>query len=541
MSHELPSGSRGSSPTTATPAIDGAIATTGLPLRWLYAQSQLHLRPITSPITSPITQPEHHSDHQVAHPADMHFTTVGSSELADPGEFLPPGSIVLTTGVGFKQRNEDFDAYVHRAADRGITAIGFGVGLEYPTVPQQLIAAARAYRIGLFLIPREIPFTRIIEAVAREHQRRAQLEQRMAAQIQEELNRTSHTSGIEGIVQVLSHRTHSAVAAAWGEQVVRSDSAEHSPAASARLDAALTHASPAHAGTVTAPPGAVLYEVPLGPTSADGVLLTARDHAFTPAERGVFKHAAGLISLVQRQHIAPHTIPSTRLAWEAVASHMVGLDGTSDRLTTALAPLTDADGRVRLLAFRSHSPAAAARAALRDRVVAAFERSGLEFIDLPAPREGAHLVFAAAVPDEVVSLLDATPTAVSAPTAVSGLSGDVLYSVVVAMRPAHRGQPLPEPPSLPAWTGNAAVRPVLHARFRETLQRIHDADPTLFDTAVAFLTTDGHVGDTAATLGIHRHTARARLQQIAALGCDLSVPETRAELLILARLFQPEG
>ena len=109
------------------------------------------------------------------------------------------------------------------------------------------------------------------------------------------------------------------------------------------------------------------------------------------------------------------------------------------------------------------------------------------------------------------------------------------------MRPAHRGQPLPEPPSLPAWTGNAAVRPVLHARFRETLQRIHDADPTLFDTAVAFLTTDGHVGDTAATLGIHRHTARARLQQIAALGCDLSVPETRAELLILARLFQPEG
>ena len=351
MSHELPSGSRGSSPTTATPAIDGAIATTGLPLRWLYAQSQLHLRPITSPIT----QPEHHSDHQVAHPADMHFTTVGSSELADPGEFLPPGSIVLTTGVGFKQRNEDFDAYVHRAADRGITAIGFGVGLEYPTVPQQLIAAARAYRIGLFLIPREIPFTRIIEAVAREHQRRAQLEQRMAAQIQEELNRTSHTSGIEGIVQVLSHRTHSAVAAAWGEQVVRSDSAEHSPAASARLDAALTHASPAHAGTVTAPPGAVLYEVPLGPTSADGVLLTARDHAFTPAERGVFKHAAGLISLVQRQHIAPHTIPSTRLAWEAVASHMVGLDGTSDRLTTALAPLTDADGRVRLLAFRSET------------------------------------------------------------------------------------------------------------------------------------------------------------------------------------------
>lgn len=487
-----------------------------LPLRWLYAQSHLSLTPIINNNVVPEV-----------------FTSVGSSELADPGEFLPEGSVVLTIGVGFAQRGEDFDAYVNRAAERGISAIGFGVGLQYPHVPEGLIAAARAHNVGIFSIPRSVPFTRIIETVAREYQRRAQLEQRRVSQIQEELNRVSHTAGVEGIAQVLSHRTASAVRVVWGDQLIR---AAHPSAHSAAHPTAhpSTHAP-------TGPSPASVYEVPLGSSNANGVLVATRDSVFSPAERGVFKHAAGLISLVQRQHTAPHTIPSTKLAWVAVASQLLGLSDTNTRLATALAPIADVDGRVRLLAFRPRSPGHAARLTLRKRVLAAYIDADLAFIDLPAPSHEAHVVLAADVPDAVSSVLDATPAAMSAPMDVTRLSRDALHSVVVAMRPVRRGQPLPEPPVLPVWTGNAAVRPVLHARFRETLQRIHDADPTLFDTAVAFLTTDGHVGDTAATLGIHRHTARARLQQIAALGCDLSVPETRAELLILARLFPPES
>ncbi|MFW6691999.1 PucR family transcriptional regulator [Streptomyces sp. MAR4 CNX-425] len=90
-----------------------------------------------------------------------------TSELIDPVPYLEGGELILTTAL--KLDVDDADAmrrYVRRLVDAGVVGVGFGVGVNFDTVPETLLAAAREARLPLLGVPRKTPFIAISKVVS---------------------------------------------------------------------------------------------------------------------------------------------------------------------------------------------------------------------------------------------------------------------------------------------------------------------------------------------------------------------------------------
>ncbi|MEV4312694.1 PucR family transcriptional regulator [Actinocrispum sp. NPDC049592] len=81
------------------------------------------------------------------------------SELADPGPFLRPGTLLLTTGIQLGDPEE----YVGRL---DVVGIGFGVGLSHESVPDGLIATCQQNSVPLLEVPLATRFADIVRFVA---------------------------------------------------------------------------------------------------------------------------------------------------------------------------------------------------------------------------------------------------------------------------------------------------------------------------------------------------------------------------------------
>ena len=80
---------------------------------------------------------------QVVAPSTSRFALAQTNELEDATEFIQPDSLVLTVGIAFKDSQTDLGRYIDHLADAGAVAIGFGTGLTFASIPEQVIAAAR--------------------------------------------------------------------------------------------------------------------------------------------------------------------------------------------------------------------------------------------------------------------------------------------------------------------------------------------------------------------------------------------------------------
>ncbi|MFF4124787.1 PucR family transcriptional regulator [Microbispora rosea] len=89
---------------------------------------------------------------------------VAVSELEDPTPFLEGGELVLTTGM--RLSGGDAVPYVSRLVARGVTGLGFGVGLSHDAVPPAFAEAAEAAGLPLVEVPRATPFIAIGKAVS---------------------------------------------------------------------------------------------------------------------------------------------------------------------------------------------------------------------------------------------------------------------------------------------------------------------------------------------------------------------------------------
>lgn len=120
-------------------------------------------------------------------------TWVSSSDLADPTPFLVRQQVLLTTGSQFpRERGEaadgereapgridraeepaegtrartDYDPYVRRLAEAGVTALGFGTEVFLHRMPAGLILACQRYGLPLFEVPYRTPFIAAIRYAA---------------------------------------------------------------------------------------------------------------------------------------------------------------------------------------------------------------------------------------------------------------------------------------------------------------------------------------------------------------------------------------
>ena len=88
------------------------------------------------------------------------------TEVPDPTRWLKGGELLLTTGYGFVGAEEQQEALLTRLIDHNISGLGFGTGFSFDKVPPALVRVAEEYGFPLFEVPYHVPFIAITEAVA---------------------------------------------------------------------------------------------------------------------------------------------------------------------------------------------------------------------------------------------------------------------------------------------------------------------------------------------------------------------------------------
>jgi purine catabolism regulator len=88
------------------------------------------------------------------------------SEVPDPTKWLKGGELLLTTGYSFVGDEAQQVEQIKRLIDHNISGLGFGTGFSYDKVPPALVTVAQEYDFPLFEVPYHVPFIAITEAVA---------------------------------------------------------------------------------------------------------------------------------------------------------------------------------------------------------------------------------------------------------------------------------------------------------------------------------------------------------------------------------------
>jgi purine catabolism regulator len=140
---------------------------------------------------------------------------IHGSDLVDPTPFLSEGQMLLTTGTQFPDAAllSDFDAYVARLVARGVVALGFGTEVVRSGTPQELIAACVSQGLPLIEVPYPTPFIAIIRWAADviSHEARARDDWSLGAQRAISLAALSQ-GGLTGVLVALAEQLGARVA-----------------------------------------------------------------------------------------------------------------------------------------------------------------------------------------------------------------------------------------------------------------------------------------------------------------------------------------
>lgn len=84
-----------------------------------------------------------------------------TSELGDPGRWVEPGTVMLTTGllfIGHERDETQALSLIRDMREAKTTAMFFGVGVHFEEVPPALVAAARSENFPLYTVAAAVPF-----------------------------------------------------------------------------------------------------------------------------------------------------------------------------------------------------------------------------------------------------------------------------------------------------------------------------------------------------------------------------------------------
>ncbi|WP_329458527.1 PucR family transcriptional regulator [Streptomyces sp. NBC_01497] len=90
---------------------------------------------------------------------------VHAGEVPNIASLLKGGELLLTTGLGLGTRPADQRAFVRRLAERGIAALVVELGARFERLPETLVETARAARLPLVQLHREVAFVSVTEEV----------------------------------------------------------------------------------------------------------------------------------------------------------------------------------------------------------------------------------------------------------------------------------------------------------------------------------------------------------------------------------------
>lgn len=503
-------------------------------MSWVIEQSDLHLRLLAGSAG-------------VGREVNLVLTT----ELANPAEWLSGGELVLTTGISLPASGRGRRRYLQLLAESGVAAVGFGTGLTFDEVPDEVVESAEELGLALIEVPLRTPFAAVVQRVGA---RIAELEYDAvlrASRAQPRITRAVVNDGPRGVATELGRALKAAVVVLDPTGTVIATHPGNLGVTTVNLvrdsiePGAASGVQVLSEGTTVAQQG-----IRVGGRS-HGVLAVVSSAALSPVDLVLLGHATSLLALNFEKPARLQEVQ--RLLNEQALGLLLTGELDLDPVYAQLAPVADAEGRIRVLAveFDGESTLPSHRRRAEGAVVRALEAAG-------------HPVFVHGDDHRLTVLLPGAETAEGAAALLgeldgsvrkssrSGLSGpqplarltqavdDARLAASVAERGCH-------PLEFAALAGSALLstgpsRQVLITLGAAVLSPVVDHDAQhgsgLMAALRAFLEANGQWEAAAAAIGVHRHTMRKRIETAETLlGCDLGVARVRAELLlaILAR------
>ncbi|MGW6448438.1 PucR family transcriptional regulator [Lentzea sp. NPDC055074] len=414
------------------------------------------------------------------------------SELEDPTPYLVGEELLLTAGVRFPS---DVPAYVAGLVSSGVSAIGFGVEPEFPTVPPSLTEACAAQGMPLLEVPPSTPFLAVSQALGAVLAEIAVREQRMLADSQRALTRAAtRVRPVESVLTTLA--------------VVLNCRADLVDAAHAPEDVSSLVARVA-SGTGPRSASAQVGEdhVTLDPVES-AVLVVRRPAPLSPAERAVVAVALALLGLLRRD-LESERGQIARLAASALLRTEVS--GVEEVLGA---------GPYRVVAGESradHDVLAQRYGPLVSKVEGGFLALVADGLDVSGP-VGVSPVAVPAVPPARASEPAALPAA--------AIGAAVAEASSLLPRALATGEP-----ALPASDLSSLVDPVAARAFARRELAGLLGRPELVGTLRAWLGQHGSWDRAATVLGVHRNSVRHRISHAERLlGRDLGTADARASL-----------
>lgn len=470
---------------------------------------------------------------------------VHSSELEDPTPFLPPRTVLLTTGTRFRSmpRQEDADAYVQRLIDAGTTALGVAIGLHRDRVPPRFITACDRLGLPLLRVPYATAFISIAQTAARLIEARSRARDHWAIESHRAIaNASLHSDGLGDAVREAGLRLGRwiCIADRSGRVVELAATASHAdpPLDGIRretrrlIEGGRTSAISAHGMRLQTlgRQGRLL-----------GVLAVEDDGTLDAAERTLLELVTALATVQLEQRS--------------------GIDDAQAVLRDAIVHLMLAGD---FALAEQLSRGAQARIPLGQLVAVRFERStdanaveDLRSLDAGSPgllramHEGRPILVSEARHLPAIRRHFTThrwPCGISGRGTrdeLAGLAAQAERGLAHALSTEAAG-PIDYQPALHDGVLRLLDESAEARRSAETLLapvRQHDArhGDSIERSLASWLAHHGQTSPAAAELGVHRHTLRARMQTAAQLlQADLDSPDTRADLWTALRLA-PSG
>ncbi len=470
---------------------------------------------------------------------------VHSSDLADPTPFLSEGMLLLTTGTQFVAQPDDGQAYrdyVARLHRRGVTGLGFGTEVVRAGVPPLLVDACREAGMPLFTVPYDTPFIAVARANADAIAAQAYARQTWALDAQHAIALAAlRPDGIGATLRELAKRLDAWVGLFDASGTLVS---EHPPTA---LDAPVRAAVTADAAAVLRRGARAASSVRVGE-----VAFTLQTLGRGGSLRGVIAIATGGLDRAGRD-VVTSVVAMAGLALEQQQRLERARASFRSGLVHALASGDPTLPRRVARELWGGFPAPPVVIAVADAAATA-RRSAIEWLEVSAdaaPNEvffgtsehGLVLVVPAAragVLTEFAQRFDAR-MGVSEPASYAAFDTALAQALTARDRGGaglHRFGEIAQL-SAGAMLGTASARAVatsILAPLRE------HADPALFQTLRTWLAQECSNERTALSLGIHRHTVRARLATVSrVLGRDLHRFDERAELWAACAALDARG
>lgn len=459
---------------------------------------------------------------------DLPVRWVHSSDLVDPTPFLADDLVLLTTGSQFADSDEPgATAYVERLVRRGVLALGFGSGVHRVGPPTELVDACGAAGLALFEVPYDIPFLAVARAHAEAMAAHAYARRTWALEVQRALAVAAlRPRGLDATLAEMARRLGCWVGLFDSSGAIVQ---EHPAALSGEADAVADAAADLLARGTTASRS-----------------LEHGGRAFTLFTFGRSGQLKGVIGVdlnpidAEARAVITTAIAMAGLALEQSEQLARGRRRMHSQLLSSLRADDPSLARRTLGALPSAPMlVATAGAAPVDAVVGWFERQravGGTVSFVAEDADGLTICIGAAAR----GLLDQVAARFGIRIGVSEPAeyGEFSHAHAQAMSALERA----------GGDGVIEYRDVQHggvldalvsrdtrtlARTRLAPLRAHDAaaGAELERTLRAWLEHDAHGEQTAAALGIHRHTLRTRIALAASLlGTDLSSFPARAEI-----------